>query len=393
VLGAIVDYRYAPDDPDAVVERIAAPTTRIVSLTITEGGYQVDPASRSFEPVEPAVLLDLEPGAVPATVFGLVVEGLARRRSRGVDGLTILSCDNIPGNGEVARAAFTGFARRRDEALADWVEEHVAFPSSMVDRITPATTGDDLALAAELLGVDDQWPVVAEPFHQWVLEDDGTDDRPPWETVGVQVVRDVAPYELMKLRLLNAGHQAIGYLGYLAGYRHTDEVCTDPLFRRFLLDYMELEATPTLAPVPGVDLADYRQTLVERFANPQIRDTLARLCAESSDRIATFLLPVIEERLRAGGDVTRAALVVAGWARYAEGVDERNEPILVVDRLLETVRSAAAAQRRDPAAFLSGIPALRELARQPRFVDVFTAHLRSLHTIGARATVAALVEG
>lgn len=392
VLGAIVDYRYAPDDPGRVVDRVASGDTKIVSLTITEGGYQVDLGTRTFQPAEPAVLLDLEPGAVPSTVFGLVVAGLAARRSRGAGGLTILSCDNIPNNGEVARAAFTGFAERRDASLADWMHSNVSFPNSMVDRITPATTAADVATVHELLGVEDHWPVVAEPFHQWVLEETPAAQRPPWEQVGVQIVDDVGPYELMKLRLLNAGHQAIAYLGYLAGYRHTDEVCADPVFRQFLLDYMEREATPTLPPVPGVDLDVYRRTLVERFANRQVRDMLTRLCAESSDRIATFLLPVIDEQIRSGGELTRAALVVAAWARYAEGLDEQGQPIVVVDRLLELVRTAAAEQRADPVAFLRGIPALRPLAEQPRFVEAFTTHLRMLHELGARSTVSALLE-
>jgi mannitol 2-dehydrogenase len=391
VIGSIVDYLYVPDGAEKVIERLAAPTTKIVSLTITEGGYQVDVDTNTFRPREPAVLLDLEPQATPTTVFGLVTAALARRRERRLGPLTILSCDNIPSNGEIARAAFTGFAECLDPALAAWVQQYVAFPSSMVDRITPATTDAEPAVIGELLGVQDSWPVVAEPFQQWVLEDVPHGDRPPWEDVGVQVVPDVSPYELMKLRLLNAGHQVIGYLGYLAGFRLTDEVCADPVFRRFLLDYMEREATPTLPQVPGIDLDGYRRTLIDRFANPSIRDTLARLCAEGSDRIATFLLPVIQQQLRDGGDITRAALVVAGWARYAEGFDEQGEPILVVDRLLEVVRTAAAVQRRDPVAFLTHIPALQDLARHERFVESFTEHLRSLHTRGARATVAAVV--
>jgi mannitol 2-dehydrogenase len=389
VMGSMVEYRYAPDDAAAVIERMAACSTRVVSLTITEGGYQVDLARRSFQPLEPAVLLDLEPGAVPQTVFGLVTAALAQRRARGAGGLTILSCDNIPGNGAVARAAVGGFAERVDPALAEWIHENVAFPSSMVDRITPATTDADVALVSELLGVRDAWPVVAEPFHQWVLQDTPGVGRPPWEQVGVQVVPDVEPYELMKLRLLNAGHQVIGYLGYLAGYRYADEVLTDPVFRELLFEYMQQEAIPTLPAVPGVDLAAYSRTLVERFGSPYMRDTLERLCAESSDRISTFLVPVIDAQLRNGGDITRASLVVAAWARYAAGVDEDGEPIVVVDRLLELVRSAAESARREPVAFLTALPSLRALADHPRFVEMFTTHLRMLRDRGARATVTA----
>jgi mannitol 2-dehydrogenase len=243
VIGSLVDHLYAPDDPEAVLERMAAPTTHVVSLTITEGGYLVDPGTGRFAASQPAVLLDLQPGAVPSSVFGLVTEALVRRRERGMRPFTVLSCDNIQGNGSVAREAFSAFAALRDPDLGEWVRAEVAFPSSMVDRITPVTSDQDRAALADGFGVDDGWPVVAEPFEQWVLEDDFSDGRPPWDEAGVQLVDDVAPYELMKLRLLNAGHQAIGYLGHLAGYRYTDEVCRDPDFARFLLSYLADEAT------------------------------------------------------------------------------------------------------------------------------------------------------
>jgi mannitol 2-dehydrogenase len=388
VVGSLVDYLFAPDEPEAVVERLAAETTRIVSLTITEGGYPVDPLTGGFRPVEPSLLLDLQPDSRPTTVFGLVTEALARRRARGLPAFTVLSCDNVPRNGQVCRAAFSGFADRRDPGLGAWVREHVAFPSSMVDRITPGTTDEDRVAVSDVLGVTDEWPVACEGWLQWVLEDTWADGSPPWGEVGVQLVEDVHPYELMKLRLLNAGHQALGYLGYLAGYRTTDEACSDASFRAFVLGYMEHEATPTLLPVPGVDLEDYRRSLVERFANPAVRDTLARLCAESSDRISTFLLPVVREQLARGGPVDRSALVVAAWARYAEGVDEQGEPIVVVDRLLEPVRAAAARSREDPAAFLAELDMFGDLAGSAVFVAAFTRWLQVLRERGARAAVA-----
>jgi mannitol 2-dehydrogenase len=389
VLGSIVDYLYAPDDAEAVIERLAAPSTHIVSLTITEGGYLVDPVTRWFQATEPGVLLDLQPGAVPVTVFGLVVEALARRRDRGRAPFTVLSCDNIQGNGEIARAAFASFADMRDPALGSWVRDNVSFPNSMVDRITPVTADADRALLQEDFGLADGWPVVCEPFEQWVLEDDFCDGRPDWASVGVQVVEDVHPYELMKLRLLNAGHQAICYLGYLAGYRYTDEVCGDPDFARFLLAYMENEATPTLPPVPGVDLERYRRTLLERFGNPHVRDTLARLCAETSDRIPTFLLPVVRDQLARGGEVHRSALVVAAWARYAEGIDEQGRRIDVTDRMLETIR-AAADNRDEPMAFLTETGLFGDLADEPRFAAAYASQRQRLTEVGAKALIASL---
>jgi mannitol 2-dehydrogenase len=390
VVGSIVEYLFAPDDPEAVLEKMADPATRIVSLTVTEGGYNVHPVTGQFDAGDPAVVQDLQPGAVPATVFGLVTEALARRRARGLPPFTVMSCDNIPGNGDVARKMFGAFARLRDAELGDWLEREVRFPNSMVDRITPVTSDDDRTLLAARFGVEDAWPVVCEPFTQWVLEDSFSDGRPAWEDAGAQLVEDVVPYELMKLRLLNASHQALCYLGYLSGYRYVHEVCSDPLFTSFLLAYMDREATPTLPPVPGVDLDAYKHTLIERFANPEVRDTLARICAGSSDRIPKWLLPVVRQQLATGGEIHRAALVVASWARYAEGTDEQGEPIQVVDRLRDPLMAAAGRQREDPTAFLQDRDLFGDLADDPRFVAAYTAALDSLHRRGARATLEAL---
>ena len=299
VVGSIVEYLLAPEDPEAVITRMADPRTRIVSLTVTEGGYDIDAVTGEFAADREDVVADLQPGAVPQTMFGLVVEALARRRVAGHAPFSILSCDNIQGNGHVAHRVFTAFARLRDPELADWIERTVRFPSSMVDRITPQTSESDRLELARRFGVEDRWPVLCEPFCQWVLEDEFSSGRPPLDDVGVQVVEDVAPYELMKLRLLNASHQALCYPGYLVGYRYAHEVTTDPLFARFLRDYMTREAIPTLPAVPGIDLHEYVEELIERFSNPEVADTLERLCANTSDLIPKFILPVIREQLAA----------------------------------------------------------------------------------------------
>jgi mannitol 2-dehydrogenase len=390
VIGSIVKYLYAPDDPEAVIEQMADPATRIVSLTVTEGGYNFHPVTGKFDAENPAIQADLAPGAVPATTFGLITEAVVRRRERGMEPFTIMSCDNIQGNGHVAQEVFTAFARLRDPELGDWTEANVRFPNSMVDRITPVTTDDDRIQIKERFGVEDAWPVICEPFTQWALEDDFSVGRPTFEDVGVQVVPDVMPYELMKLRLLNGGHQAMCYFGYLAGYRVVHEVAQDARFANFLLDYMTREATPTLAPVPGVDLDVYRHQLIERFSNAAVRDTVARLCAETSDRIPTFVLPVIRENLAAGREVLRGAAVVASWARYAEGVDEQGEPIQVVDRLADKLKTIAADQRADPTAFIANRELFGDLIDEPAFVEPYVAALHSLHTRGAVATLEAL---
>jgi mannitol 2-dehydrogenase len=392
VIGSIIEYLFAPDDPEAVLERMADPQIRIVSLTVTEGGYNVSPDSGQFDAEDPAVAADLQPGAVPHTVFGLVVEALARRRARGVPAFTVLSCDNVSGNGDVAAHSFTSFADLRDPELGRWVREHVSFPNSMVDRITPGTTDLHRAEVARRLGIEDGWPVIAEPWTQWVVEDRFSLGRPPLEDAGVQLVDDVAPYELMKLRLLNAGHQVLGYLGSLAGSTFIHDVCQDPVFRTFLLGYLADEATPTLQPVPGVDLPAYRADLISRFSNPHIRDTLARLCVESSERVPRFLLPVVRDRLAVGGEVTRAAVVVAGWARWADGVDDLGRPLEMVDPRADALRAAARRAREEPVAFLADRDLFGDLAEDGRFTAVYRQAYASLRDRGARATVQAVLD-
>lgn len=391
VIGSIIDYLFAPDDPEAVIECLADPAIRIVSLTVTEGGYNLHAVTSAFDLDHPDVRHDLHHPQRSLTTFGLVTEALARRRARGVAPFTLMSCDNIQGNGEVCKSAFVTFATARDPELGAWIAQHVAFPNAMVDRITPVTTEADIAELAERFGISDAWPVVCEPFTQWVVEEHFSCGRPPLEEAGVQMVEDVIPFELMKLRLLNASHQALTYFGYLAGYRYAHEVCRDPLFVDFLLAYMRYEGAPTLAPVPGIDIPRYCQTLIERFANPEIKDTLARLCAESSDRIPKWLVPVIREQLDAGGDIRLSAAVVASWARYAEGVDEQGAPIDIVDRLKTTLVPLARSQREQPTAFIENRALFGDLADDPRFRQVYLDALESLHRDGARGTLEALM--
>ena len=390
VIGSIVDYLYAPDDPERVLETMCAPQTRIVSLTITEGGYNFNQATHQFVDDDPAIAHDLVPGAVPSTVFGYVVEALDRRRRRGIPPFTVMSCDNIQANGQIARQMFTAFAARKDPELAQWVTEHVRFPSSMVDRITPVTTAEDRKQLREQFGLDDNWPVVCEPFTQWVLEDDFSLGRPPLEEVGVQLVPDVGPYELMKLRLLNAGHQAIAYFGYLLGHRYVHDAATDPRLVAYLRAYMDREATPTLLPVPGVDLDAYKEQLIERFSNPEVRDTVARLCAESSDRIPKWVVPVIRHNLATGGPISHATAIVASWARYAEGVDEQGAPIEIVDRLADQVTAAARAYPQDPFAPLGIGQLFGDLVENERFQEVYGRISRQIHEDGAARTLDSL---
>ncbi|TLP44236.1 mannitol dehydrogenase family protein [Cohaesibacter sp. CAU 1516] len=387
VIGSILDFKYAPDDPEAVIELMASQEVRIVSLTITEGGYNFHHVTGKFNLDNPDVVKELAEGATPITVFGYVTEALRRRRERGIAPFTVSSCDNIQSNGDVAKEMVCAFAKAKDAELGAWIDANVAFPNAMVDRITPVTAPEDITELEKRFGIVDAWPVVCEPFTQWVVEDHFPQGRPAYEKVGVQMVEDVVPYELMKLRLLNASHQALTYFGYLAGRRYAHEVAGDPIFATFLLNYMEIEATPTLSPVPGIDLDAYRHTLIERFSNPEVRDTLARLCAESSDRIPKWLLPVVHAELEKGGDISRSAAVVASWARYAEGKDEQGAPIEIVDRLKDELMEIASHNNDNDIAFIENREVFGDLVDQPRFVSAYRQALDSLHTVGALETV------
>ncbi|EOM74843.1 mannitol dehydrogenase family protein [Rhodococcus rhodnii] len=387
VIGSIVDFLLAPDDPDAVLDVLSHPDTAIVSLTVTEGGYNFSPATGEFDLTQPDVAHDLEPDAVPTTVFGFVTSALRRRRDRGIASFTVVSCDNIAGNGDVARETFGAFARAQDPELAQWIADNTAFPNSMVDRITPATPLELRAEVRERTGVDDRWPVVAEPFTQWVLEDSFSSPRPPFEDVGVQVVADVTPYELMKLRLLNAGHQSLCYFGHLLGYRYVHDAAADADIAELLRRYWDSEARPTLMPLEGIDLDEYTATLLDRFGNPAIADTVARLCQDSSDRIPKWLVPVIRERLDADGDVSLAAAVVASWTRYAEGTDEAGAPIDVVDPLAATLTPLALRSRSEPLAFVRERSLFGDLADREEFTAPYLAALESLRKDGARRTL------
>jgi mannitol 2-dehydrogenase len=392
VIGSIIEYLYAPESPAAVLARLVDPAIRIVSLTITEGGYSFDRVTGEFDPATPGVAEDLQGSPHPISAFGFIVEGLRLRRANGTPAFTIQSCDNIQGNGEVAKKMIIEFAKRKDLELAEWISENVAFPNSMVDRITPVTATADIELASRKLGVEDQWPVPCEPFFQWVVEDHFPTGRPPFEQADVQMVSDVMPYELMKLRLLNASHQGLCYFGHLSGYTYVHEVMADPLIVTLLRRYMDEEASPTLSPVPGVDLAKYKNQLIERFSNSQVLDTVARLAAESSDRIPKWLLPVVREQLKKKGPVALSAAIVASWARYDEAIDEKGDPINVVDPLRDELVAIARTQRKNPTAFIQNAKLFGDLGSNPAFVEPYLAVLKSLHLNGAQKTLQIILQ-
>ncbi|WP_223692642.1 mannitol dehydrogenase family protein [Leifsonia poae] len=391
VVGSIVDYAYAPDDPEAVLNRLTSPTVHIVSLTITEGGYFLDHRTGAFDPDADAIRRDGASPSRPSTAFGFIVEALHRRRELGIPPFTVMSCDNIRSNGRVARDATVGMARSRSENLAGWIEENVAFPNSMVDRITPVTTDEDRArLRAE--GIEDHRPVVCEPFFQWVLEDDFRSGRPPYELAGVDVVTDVAPYELMKLRLLNGAHQVLASLAAVAGHTFVHEAAQDAPFASLLQNYWAQEAIPGLDPLPGVDYGDYARSLLERFRNPFIGDTLERLVTDSTNRIPVFLLPVVADRMRRNLPSEAATLAIAGWARYAEGADDDGRILRLHDARADDLRERAARWPSDVDAFIDNRDVFGDLADEPDFRRDYREASDRIHRLGARAAVIATVE-
>jgi mannitol 2-dehydrogenase len=391
VVGSIISYLFAPDNPGKVIERLIDRNIRIVSLTITEGGYSFDRVTGEFDPNTHSVKQDVENSTSPVSAFGFIYEGLKRRKELGIPAFTVQSCDNIQGNGDVAKKMLVAFARLKDPTFAKWIADNVAFPNSMVDRITPVTAPADIELAANGTGLEDQWPVPCEPFFQWVIEDHFPLGRPPFEEAFVQMVKDVMPYELMKLRLLNASHQGLCYFGRLSNYTYVHEVMQDPLIEKLLRRYMDEEATPTLSPVPGVDLAGYKNQLIERFSNPQVLDTVARLAAESSDRIPKWLIPVVREQLAENRQVKLCAAIVASWARYDEGIDELGNPIQVVDPLKDELMAIAKTQKDNPKAFIENQRLFGDLAMESRFTEPYLEILESLHNDGAQATLRKLL--
>ncbi len=386
ITGAMIDF--VPVDPAATIARMADPAIRIVSLTVTEGGYFLT-ASGAFNADHPQIAADAASPASPRTVFGMIIAALAARRAAGIAPFTLLSCDNLPGNGHVAQATVTGLARLSDPALADWIAVHVAFPNSMVDCITPATSDRERAMVADTFGITDAAPVICEPFRQWVLEDRFPQGRPALELVGAEFVADVVPHELMKLRILNGGHAAIAYPGALLGHHFVHDAMADPRITAWLDRLTRAEIQPTLAPIPGVSYDAYRRTVAERFANPRVGDTIPRLCQDGSNRQPKFILPVIRDRLAAGAPVDGLALEVALWCRYCAGTDEAGQPIAPSDDAWPDLNARALATRTDPGAWLSNAAVFGDLGQDARFAAAFARAISALWSQGVADTLAA----
>ncbi|HEX2138070.1 MAG TPA: mannitol dehydrogenase family protein [Microvirga sp.] len=398
IIGSILRVIVAPNDPDGLVRAMADPATRIVTLTVTEKGYCHDPATGALNEAHPDVLHDLSAPHRPRSAPGFIIEALRRRRVNGIPPFTVLTCDNLPSNGRTVKRVLTRFAELVDPALGRFVADEVSCPCTMVDRIVPATSDEDRQRIDQRLGMADAWPVVTEPFTQWVIEDLFPQGRPAWEKAGAEFVADVEPYEHMKLRLLNGSHSTLAYLGYLAGYETVADTMADPAFVRLVQGLMHEEVTPTLHMPPGTDLSSYKRALVERFKNPALKHRTWQIAMDGSQKLPQRLLGTVRDRLAADAPIRRLALGVAAWMRYVTGTDEKGAPIDVRDPMAGRLRELATRAGDSPEALAHELFTIREifgddLPADARFTGAVTAALAQLYTHGARKTVSELASG
>ncbi|MBM9593007.1 mannitol dehydrogenase family protein [Rhodobacteraceae bacterium MCCB 386] len=388
VTGPMIDFVPIARDNAPLIKAMSDPAIRIVSLTVTEGGYYIDPASGAFDPDHPDMQADAATPDQPVSAFGAIIAALQARRAAGVAPFTVMSCDNLPENGHVTRDTVLGLARQIDGETADWIAAEVAFPNAMVDRITPATSDRERKMVRERWGIEDARPIACESFRQWVLEDKFTAGRPAFETVGVTMTDDVAPFETMKIRILNGGHATIAYPSALLGLHYVHEAIRHPLVRAFLDRVEREEIIPIVPPVPDTDLDDYYAQVVTRLENPGVGDTVPRLCLDGSNRQPKFILPSVRDRLAAGQEVESLSLVSALWARYLGGPVEDGTPIEVQDEAAERLVTYAQRAKKDPAAFLQLKEIFGSLADEPRFAAPFARHLSALWSDGTASVLA-----
>jgi len=398
VIGALREALFLGTDRARLLARFADPAVTVVTLTVTEKGYCHDPATGRLNAAHPEIAHDLAHPDEPTSAPGVLVAGLAARRAAGAGAITVVCCDNLPHNGRVVEGIVAAYARLVDPALADWIGAHVAFPSTMVDRIVPATTAADIDEAARLLGIGDAAPVVCEPFGQWVIEDRFVAARPAWEAAGAQFVADVAPFETMKLRLLNGSHSTLAYLGFLAGHDFIWQASAAPDLGTLVLRQMAEEIVPTLTAPPGIDLAAYCNDLMTRFRNPALPHRTQQIAMDGSQKIPQRLLNTVRDRLAAGASIAHLTLAVAGWIRYASGSDEHGQPIAVADPMAPAFAAIAAAAGGDPARIAAGFLDLAavfgtDLVAHAPFRAAVTRDVVALFERGVRATLAAHLAG
>jgi mannitol 2-dehydrogenase len=392
VTGPMIDF-IPPSERARLLATLADPAIRIVSLTVTEGGYMINPATGAFDPAHPALQRDAANPDDPTSVFGLILHGLRARKAKGIAPYTVMSCDNLPHNGVVTRNAVSGLARLLDADFAGWIEANVAFPNAMVDRITPATTDRERALTREMFGIDDNWPVFCEDFIQWVVEDRFTAGRPAFEKAGAQFVPDVTPYEYMKIRILNGGHAVIAYPGGLLDVHYVHEAMQHPLIQGFFEKVEQEEIIPTVPPVPNTNIQDYYKLIERRFSNPKIGDTERRLCLDGSNRQPKFIVPVIADNIAAGRSITGLALESALWCRYCAGTTDSDKVIEPNDPNWNRLQALALRAKDDPLQWLTMKDIYGDVAEHEGFRAAFAGWLTMLWREGTAETLKNYLSG
>jgi mannitol 2-dehydrogenase len=391
VTGPMIDF-IPPSERKRLMATLADPAIRIVSLTVTEGGYMINPATGKFDPGHPALQRDAQNPDDPTSVFGLILHGLKSRKAAGLKPYTVMSCDNLPHNGVVTRNAIAGLARLMDAGLADWIETNVAFPNAMVDRITPATSDRERKMTSDMFGIEDNWPVFCEEFKQWVVEDHFTSGRPAFEKVGAQFVADVTPFEYMKIRILNGGHAVIAYAGGLLDVHYVHEAMEHKLVRGFFEKVEQDEIIPTVLPVPNTNIQDYYKLIDRRFSNPKIGDTERRLCFDGSNRQPKFIVPVIADNLKAGRSVSGLALESALWCRYCAGTTDSGKVIDANDPVWPRLQALSVKSKDDPMQWLTMDDIYGDVAKDESFRAAFAGWLNMLWRDGAARTLQSYIE-
>lgn len=371
IIGSIVEYFYGPENPLAVIERMSSPDIKIISLTIAEDGYHLNEITGAFDINHPAVAEDIKNPFSPKTVFGYLTQSFKLRKLRGIAGCTILSCDNIKSNGDTIKKSLLEYVSKVEPELLKWITKNTTFPNTMVDRINPITSSQDRNTLKEDFSIDDQWPVIVEPFSQWVIEDKFVHETPAWERVGVQYTDSIAPYENLKLKLLNASHTILGILGTLHGYKTVYEATNDDDFLTFLQAFLDEEVTPTLSDSNLDAIERYKKSIISRFQNPHINDQLFRICQESSAKIPLFILPTVKAQLLSNKKIEKAALIIAAWAKYNDGIDDNENSYEIVDTMSGTLIRTAALSIQNPMKFIEIKAVFGDLAQNPLFVDAY----------------------
>ncbi|WP_080778449.1 mannitol dehydrogenase family protein [Chryseobacterium phocaeense] len=387
-IGSLRELIWGTEDPEAVMEKIADGSVKIITLTITEGGYNLDKETGAFILDDENIQHDLKTSGTPSTVFGFVTEGLRRRKLKNNGGITVLSCDNLQHNGNTAKKAFTTFIEAKDKELVEWVNANVTFPNSMVDRITPAVTPEDVQRLNEKSDLKDLAPVYCEDFAQWVIEDDFIAGRPAWERAGVEFTDDVTAFENMKLSLLNASHTLLSYPSFLMGYRKVDQAIEDQNVVKFIRNFMDMDITPLVPAPKNTNLEDYKKTLLERFSNHSVSDQVSRLCFDGMSKFPVYIIPNLSIMIKAGMDLTRPAFLIASYRHYLKyKTDDQGHSYEIGEPWL-TAEDQKLIEDEDPAAFLS-VSALKgtDLKTSAAFVDLFG---RFVHQIKNEGTGSAL---